>query len=103
MDPAPGAADGAPKRRHEPFAESMERQPHAKDRFWYVKQWVTHKIDAPDPPLGNEQQTQTFGVKPPPVAKPTIGGFGCSPLFDQFHGGADVHTGRPMVLGQQSI
>ena len=98
------AAHGGP-RRPEPFVELglMSKQPPSDHAFWYVKRWETERVDEFDPRTGIPLSAPTSGVKgSQKVAKPKLGGFGISPLYDAYHNGND-QVGYPKVLGQQLI
>ena len=95
------AAHGGP-RRPEPFVELglMSKQPPSDHAFWYVKRWETERVDEFDPWSGLPLAAPTSGVKDSQkVAKPKLGGFGCSPRYNAYHNGPD-EAGRPKVFGQ---
>ena len=98
------AAHGGP-RRPEPFAQLglMSQRPPDTHPLWSVMRWSTERVHEFDPWTGKPLPALQSGVKDSQkVAKPKLGGFGLSPLYDAYHNGNDV-VGYPKVLGQQLI
>ena len=77
--------------------------PDSKSDFWAVKRWVAHKVPASAPPTGDDTPTQPPGNTAPKMElKPTQGGFGFCPLFEQYAESVS-DAGRVKVFAQPSI